>query len=35
MPVSEGFNARPVRAFRPGLGAEVDEGAYFRHLFSG
>jgi hypothetical protein len=28
MPVSEEFDARPVRAFRPGPGAEVDEGAW-------
>ena len=28
MPVSEEFDARPVRAFRPGLGAEVDEEAW-------
>jgi len=28
MPASEEFDARPVRAFRPGLGVEVDEGAW-------
>src|SRR5579872_230269 len=28
MPVSEEFDTRPVRAFRPGLGAEVDERAW-------
>jgi hypothetical protein len=28
MPVSEQFDARPVRAFRPGPGVQVDESVW-------